>query len=144
MKTGTRSILITLLSTTLFTAGAWAAPGQGNGQDFDSRNGPPTAEDRLARMSEALDLSADQALAMLEVLLAAEQRQAQIREQNRALIEPQVCADRLATEADVLAILDDDQALLFQEMKAQRESRANQRKSRHGPSFDCSAYSAGN
>jgi hypothetical protein len=77
---------------------------------------------------------------MLEVLLAAEERHAATREEIRALIEPQVCADRVQTEANIMAILTDDQALLFEEMKAQREERANNRNRRHGPDFDCSAY----
>lgn len=144
MKNRTQSFLITLMATAALSTAAWAAPGQGNGADFDGRKGPPTAEEKLARLSEALDLSADQAVAMLEVLLVAEERQAQTREELRTLIEPQVCADRLATEADVLSILSAEQALLYQEMKAERESRANKRRDRHGPSLDCSAYAGSN
>ena len=141
MKTRIKFVATALIASLFFTA-AWAGSGNGNGGDFDVRKGPPSAEDKLARMSDALHLTADQAMAMLEVLLAAEERRAAAHEEVRALIEPQVCADRLATEEEILSILTPEQVALLEQHKEQRADRSKNRKGRHGPSFDCSAYEA--
>ena len=131
--------LLTLVAVSLLASGtALAQKGPGRGDDDGwHRPSPPTAEDRLARMSNALGLTPEQSLQMLQIMQEQEQERAALREETMALMGDRICTQRAEHEQAVLDILTDEQAELFLQFKSEREARALQRGGHHfGP--ECS------
>lgn len=135
----------------LLTAGiTFAEPG-----NYDAKSagkyrgkGSPNVEQaggpahNMARLSEVLDLTAEQEDAILAFF---RDRQAE-REALRARIMEdygdEICAQRAANEGSfedlLFSILDDDQLAIHEEMKANREAKQANRKSRRGNGgFEC-------
>lgn len=113
-------------------------PKGGPNHDRDWQKGPPSVEEKLARVSAALDLSDEQALQMLEILQANEQQRTALREQTMALMGDEICAQRSAHEQAVLDILTAEQVEIYTEIKAQREERMlNRGKRRGGGGLEC-------
>jgi len=133
--------LVTILAIgSLLMAGGAIAQNQKGERDW--LNGPPSVEEKLARISEALDLSDEQSLEMLAVLQQQENDRQAMHDQTMELMGEEICAQRAQTETSILAILDDDQAELFLQMKEERKAHAGERKrSRKGREpLDCSEY----
>lgn len=134
-----KTLIILTLSGLLVSAGAFAQKGPGpGGYDGDWLRGhKPTVEERLARISEALDLTPEQSVQMLQVLQEQEQQRLALHEETMALMGEKICAQRETHELAVLDILTAEQAELFLEHQAQRHERARARgRSLNGP--DCS------
>ena len=130
---------ILVMASLLLTGNALAQKQHGN---RDSFGGPPSAAEKLARISENLNLSDQQEIDMLVVLQDKEAQREQLREQTDALMRPEICGLMIETEKDILAILDEDQAGQFMQMKDERRNRDNDRnrhRGRMGPP-DCSGY----
>ena len=119
----------------LLSAPLSAQPEHGN---RNALQGPPSAEEQLARMSEALDLSDEQAVALLEVLQAARAEREAIHEQAMDQFGPELCALKQDTEARILAILTTEQAALLEQRKEERAANAGKRRNRDKERFDCS------
>lgn len=134
---------------TILTVAALLASGSALAQqppsDRDWIKGPPSAEDKLARISEALDLSDEQSVEMLIVLHNQEREAEALREQVHAMIGPEICANRAATETAILAILSEEQAETWAQLREERRERGENREHRRrGPGeLDCSAYEDG-
>lgn len=119
---------------------AFAAPAfAGPGGDRDGRHrGLPSAEERVAWMSEKLDLSDAQSAQLLEVMQRAEEERQALRQQFEAEMKPEICAAVERTSEEIRSILDPAQVAQFDEMLARRGEFA-ERRGRRGPSImeDC-------
>jgi Spy/CpxP family protein refolding chaperone len=106
--------------------------------------GPPTPEQKLARLSAALDLDPEQARQMFDVLLDNEAKRQALREQAMLMMGPEICALRAQTDEAILSILDQEQAQQFLQHREQRQSQAIQkRERRRAGDLDCSQYGDG-
>ncbi len=115
--------------------------GNQNGAGNHYYGGGPSTADRLARISNALGLSAEQEAALLEVLQQHELDRAAIREEMMVLMGPEICGLQADVEADILALLTEEQAALFIEHKAERGANANKGRNQRGfGPIDCTAY----
>jgi hypothetical protein len=132
-----RTLSILVMSGVLVTGTAFAQQEVGN-QDW--RGGPPSVEQKLAHLSDALGLSNQQSVDMLIVLQQAAEGREDLHAQNMALMGPEICAQRLETEEAVLAILTAEQIERLEQIKEERENDAS-RKGRRGGGrgeLDCS------
>ena len=128
----------------LSISAAGTAVAQSGEDSRDWRQGPPSVEEVLARMSTALDLSDQQSVDLLVVLQEHAAQRAALHEQSMALIGPEICAQRAAAEEDILAILTPEQTDQFLEMKEMRQAKAGERNRGRGPKGpDCSQYETG-
>jgi hypothetical protein len=123
----------------LLAAGAALAQKQQGVRDW--QKGPPSVEEKLARISAALDLSDEQSVEMLVVLQQQEEAGAALHEQTMALIGPEICAHKLETEEAILAILTPEQTETFLQIREERRAKAEEhdhgRRGRGGD-LDCS------
>lgn len=134
---------LSLLALALLTASATASaqpPGFGQrGHDGARHHGPPGAEQQLARLDEALDLSDEQAAQLLEVLQTTEAERQALHERVMAEFRPEFCALMEETDSGILALLTPEQAATFDQLKAERRERAGGRWGRGMPGLDCEA-----
>jgi len=129
------------LATTTWTAAALPALGlaalltastvQARPPENDDhwRFGPPNAEMQLARLNQALDLTDEQSVQLLEVLQAAEVERADLHARIMEQMKPEVCALMQGTEAEILTILTPEQAATFAQLKEERQDHFD---GRHG------------
>ena len=129
MNTRLSKMVSILAIASLLTAGSVLA--QNRQSDNDWQKGPPTAEEKLARISAALNLSGDQSQEMLRVLQEQGEKGAALYEQTMMLMGPEICAQRAENEEAILAILDADQTELFLQMKEQRRADAANTRNRN-------------
>jgi Spy/CpxP family protein refolding chaperone len=121
----------------LLTAGsALAGPPD---RDDSWRMGPPSAEQRLARLSQELGLDREQARQMLELLQAAEAEHEAIRARFFDEAGPEICAIRHNTEAEIMALLTPEQAAQYQMLREDHLARRTQQERRNGSNMlpDC-------
>ena len=129
MNTRLSKMVSILTIASLLTAGSVLA--QNRQSDNDWQKGPPTAEEKLARISAALNLSGDQSQEMLRVLQDQGEKGAALHEQTMMIMGPEICAQRAENEEAILAILDADQTELFLQMKEQRRADAANTRNRN-------------
>jgi hypothetical protein len=140
-----KTLFIITVTTLLFTAGAAAQNGQGNGGDrtreFDrgAQHGPADAETRVAHMTRMLDLSDEQSAELLEIMQAVDRERMALHEQAFQELEPEICTLQLNIAAEIKNILTDDQLALLEAKKSERE-KDRFGKSWRGMQLDCSAY----
>ena len=133
------------LAAVLFTSGtALAEPGSPSADRPEHHRGPPSAEEKLARMARFLDLDEQQSADMLAVLQEAEARRNDLHGQAVTELGPDICAAMQQTDADIVAILDEDQAAQWEEMKNRRRSHSEgkSRRARAGEGPDCDQLEA--
>ena len=126
-----------VLATTLILAGlltAGTAQAQAQRSDRPWHPGPRGAEEQLVHLDQALDLTDEQSLQMLELLQAAEAEREDLHTRAMESFQPEICALRQNTEAEILSILTPEQAAAFQQLQ---EERAHRRQGRRGPMPDC-------
>jgi len=121
--------------------GGGKAAGNGGGVDTEWNGGPAN---KMARLSEMLGLSDEQEDAILNHFRDQEARREEMRAQIWAMFGPEICAQREANqgsfEALLATILDAEQLMLHEEMKANREAkRANRQNKRGNGNFECPA-----
>jgi len=129
MNTRLSKMVSILAIASLLTAGSVLA--QNRQSDNDWQKGPPTAEEKLARISAALNLNGDQSQEMLRLLQEEGEQRAALHEQTMMLMGPEICAQRAEHEEAMLAILDQDQTELFMQMKKQRQASATRSQGRN-------------
>jgi Spy/CpxP family protein refolding chaperone len=130
---------IVALTTLMFAASAMAEPPRGKGQGGEWHHGPPGAEQQLARLDQALELSDEQSAELLAVLQAADAEREALHERVMAQFRPEICALMLETDADVIAVLTPEQAEAFQQMKEERRQRKDGGWGGHMAGFGCYA-----
>lgn len=118
----------------LFAAGTALA--QADRPDRQWHHGPPGAVQQLAHLEQALDLTDDQALQLLEVLQDAEAEREALHTRAMESFQPEVCALRERTQAEVMAILTPEQAAELEQLREERTSRQGGRGG--APKVDCS------
>ena len=101
------------------------------------RGGPPNAEQHLARLSQELGLDAEQSRQMLGLLQGAHAEHEALRARMFEEFQPELCALRESTQADILDILTPEQGELFMQLKEQKQSQAGNNKRRHWSAEDC-------
>jgi len=146
MKKFLKPIVSILAVASLFVAGSAFAQQQHQqpgGRDW--QKGPPSVEEKLARISDALDLSAEQSAEMLAVLQEQESNRQALHERTMEIMGAEICAQKAQAEQAILAILDADQAELFLQMQEDRQIRANSRtrSGKRHDGLDCSGYEGG-
>lgn len=138
MKKGIRIFAVLLTAAAMLT-GITALAG-GPERDGPWRMGPAGPEQRLARLSEQLDLSPEQSRQMLQLLQAAADDHEAVRERFFEQFGPEICAIRQNTEADILALLTPAQVAQFELLKAQRDEKQIRQRNGVSARHDCSAY----
>ena len=132
------SLAATLILAGLLTAGAALAQAQRHDQprnaDRPWHHAPRSAEQQLAHLDLALELTDEQSLQLLEVLQVAEAEREALHARAMESFQPEICALRQNTEADILAILTPEQA---ENLRLLQQERAGRRESRHGFMPDC-------
>ena len=113
--------------------------------DRDWQKGPTSVEEKLARISGALDLSDEQSAEMLALLQQQEKNRQDLHDRTMAIMGAEICAQKALAEEEILSILDTDQAELFLQMKADRQARGGDRnRSRKGRGdLDCTEFEGG-
>ena len=135
MKHPITPLLTTILAVTVFAAGQLQAR-----PDMARHHGRPDAEMRVAHMSSALELSDQQSTQLLELFQDVDEERRAMHEQTMELMKPQICELQLSTWTAVNEILDDDQQVQLEELKASRESDKGHHRSRGMHDLDCSAF----
>lgn len=122
MKTVRASTIGILLCAGMLSSPALLAGksqgGMGWGND-DWDRGPPTAEEKVARMDRALDLEDEQADALLDVLRRADADRAALHAQFQSEYQPELCSLRDSIDADIAAILTPEQAAQWDQLRQQ-------------------------
>ena len=133
-----RAITFLLVGGLMFSGAVLAKNEQGKSR-ADGFGGPPSATEKLARLSEMLDLGPEQEAAMLLVLQETEKQRAYLHEQAMNMFGEQICANRADAHQQVLSILTEEQAAVLEEKQQERSARAEERGSRRGGDrLDCS------
>jgi Spy/CpxP family protein refolding chaperone len=99
------------------------------------RHGGPhefDAAKRVERMTEELDLSAEQGEQLLAVFEAADTKREALRKQIEEQFKPAMCAQQLATAEQVREILTDEQEAEFED-RLERMADLAEGKGRRGP-----------
>jgi hypothetical protein len=147
MKTFLKPIVSILAAASLLAAGSAFAQQQQQPQHGarDWQKGPPSVEEKLARLSAMLDLSDEQSAEMLAVLQIQESNRQALQERTMEIMGAEICTQKAQAEEAILAILNTDQAELFLQMQEDRQIRPNSRtRSRKGHDpLDCSGYEGG-
>jgi len=143
MKTRVSTAITVLAIASLLAAGSAFADNQQRNRDW--QKGPPSVEQKLARISEALDLSDEQSSQMLRILQQQEQTKRARHDEIMALMGPEICAQRAEAEDAILSILDEEQTALYLEIRQQRQERGDRhdRQRRARDPVDCAAYEGG-
>ena len=138
-----RTVLLVFLAV-LISGSLVAQTGNRNQQgDAGWRHGPPSAERMVERLSQELDLSAEQAGQLLTVLKEAEAEREALHQQALEQMKPEICALHLDTQDQVRQILSDDQYAELEALKTERAERRAQGKGKRpgiGVSPDCSEF----
>ena len=127
------AIIATLASAVVLTAGVALA--QSERFDRQWHQGPPGASQKLAHLDRALDLSDEQARQLLDVLQAAEAEREALHAQAMDAFQPEICALRQTTEAEIRAILTTEQIATLEQLQQERAGRHERR--RGPPELDC-------
>jgi len=140
MKTRLSTAITALAIASLLAAGSAFADNQQ--RDRDWQKGPPSAEQKLARISDALNLSDEQSAQMLRILQQQELTKRARHDEIMALMGPEICAQRAEAEDAILSILDEEQTALYLETRQQRQERGyrHNRQGRARDPQDCTAY----
>lgn len=127
----------TLLTTTLAIVLIPAASLQAQ-PNKARHHGPPDAEMRVAHLTRALELSDQQSADLLEVFQAVDEERRALRQQALLQMKPQICELRQATEEEINTILDDEQLVKLEEIKANHERGRGRRDWHAINEMDCS------
>jgi Spy/CpxP family protein refolding chaperone len=132
------SLAAILILAGLLTTGAALAQAQradpSRSPDRPWHHEPRGAEQQLAHLDHALDLTDEQSLQLLEVLQLAEAEREALHARAMESFQPEICALRQNTEADIFAILTPEQA---ETLRLLQQERAGRREHRHGFMPDC-------
>lgn len=139
--------VVSLLAAGSIFAGNGNSDGSGNGkggqkagQDTEWNGGPAH---KMARISEMLGLSELQEDQILDFFRMQEENRELMRARIMEAFGDEICAQRAANEGSfeelLLGMLDENQLLIHEEMKANRESRQanNRRGGRGNGGFEC-------
>ena len=126
------------LAALLLSGAAVAGPPDDSPRWHDkARHGPPGAEQHLARLDEALDLSDAQSAELLALLQTAEAERQALHERIMSEYRPEICALMQDTEAGIVAVLTPEQAATLEDLKANRRDRSTGRWGHGFAGFDC-------
>lgn len=114
-----------------------APPGDGPRWKDGARHGPPGAEQQLARLDQALDLSDTQSEQLLALLQSAEAERESLQARIAEQFRPEICALRDETEAGILEVLTPEQAEAFGQLQEERRGRFDRGWGRGVPGLDC-------
>jgi len=150
-----KSIIVIGLISLMAAGASFAAPGNGQGMGAGNSGAADSSPgigrgagpaQRMARFSEKLQLTESQEDEILEFFRQREADREAMQQRIMETFGQQICEQRAANEGAfeelLLSVLNEDQLLLHEEMKAQREDRkANRQMSRRGTGgLDCSIY----
>ena len=127
-----------ILTAILISGSALAQTGRPEGQ---WHHGPPGAAQKLAHLERALGLSDEQSRQLLEILQGAEAEREALHAQMMEQYQPDICALRLDTEAQIRTVLTAEQITAFEQLQEERE-RTGPRSGRRGARApDCATES---
>lgn len=113
---------------------AWAQQGPGKGQG----HGRPSLDDRVARLSQELDLTDEQAADVREIMQQAQASRPNVRIMEREEARPALCKHMLETDAQIKAVLTESQVEQYETFKESRKAGLGGGRGR-GP-VDCSEF----
>lgn len=140
MQHRTTILVLSLAAAAALTAGTALAQWphrDGRWHQGPSHGGPPSAEQQLARLHEQLQLTDQQSVQLLQVLLAREEEHEALRASMLEQMRPELCSLMQNTEADILAVLTPEQGEQFLELGAERRARAHEHSGRGKAALDC-------
>ncbi|MEJ8568720.1 hypothetical protein [Elongatibacter sediminis] len=117
------SLTLCLFTLALVAAGTASARPHGDGH----RGFPPSAEQQVARMSEALDLDDAQSAELLVILQHAEIEREELRANMEESFKPDICALRAQTAEEIRSVLNAEQIAQMEEHLERRAERAEKR-----------------
>lgn len=124
-------ILSLLLAIPLLAVIAPAAQYQGGGMGGGGRRGPMTPNDRLKRLTKALNLTADEQTKIKPVLMDEQKNMGNLRSNSsgdRQAMRDQMMKIQQDANDQIRAVLDDTQKGKFEDMlKAQQQRMQNRR-----------------
>lgn len=139
MKTrSTLSLLAVTAASLLVATSATARQEGGHRGDREGHRGPPDAETRVAKMTKMLDLSDEQSAQLLVIMQEQDIERQALHNQMMDLMRPELCDQKLRSEAEVATILTDEQLVMLEEKKAAREEKGGKRGHRGMGDLDCS------
>ena len=124
MKTVIWSFLFCLLLAT----NASAQPGP---RDGDRGWGPPSPEDRVELLKEALNLDDKQSAKLLEILSSADAQKSALRKKHMEQIHQDMCALKKSTTGQVKSVLTPEQSAEFDKLMLLKAHMQEQRKRHH-------------
>jgi Spy/CpxP family protein refolding chaperone len=111
---------------------AWSQQGQGKG------HGRPSLDERVARLSQELDLSDEQAMQVRDIMSDAQASRPNVRIMDREEARPALCRHMLETDARIKAVLSESQVEQYDVFKESRKAGMGGGRGR-GP-VDCSEF----
>ena len=133
-------VIAVTLAGLLATGYAAAQPSERDHGKHGKHRMPHGAEQQLARLDEALDLSDEQSAELLPILQNAESERRALHERMQEEFRPELCAMMGSTHSRILSVLTPEQAEHFDEIKSQRSERRHQGRGR--PNLDCEGLDA--
>jgi len=124
MKTVIWSFLFCLLLAT----SASAQPGP---RDGDRDWGPPSPEDRVELLKEALNLDDKQSARMLEILTTSDAQKSALRKKYQEQVHQEVCALKKNTTGQIKSVLTSEQSAEFDKLMLLKAHMQEQRKRHH-------------
>lgn len=143
MKTRTAFFPAIVATAALLATGAVMADPYGqneNGPGGFRHGGPPSAERQLAWLHEQLDLTEDQSVELLPLLQSRQAAQEELRARVLEEMRPEMCAQKQATDADILEVLTPEQAERYLQLQEQRRSTTGDRRGRGPGPLNCEGY----
>ena len=133
-------ITITILAGLMAFAIIGQAQDRSHDGDRRGHSGPPDPSRMVAHLTETLDLSAEQAGALLTVLMVADQERQALLDEAREEMKPEFCALQLDTQDQVRNILSAEQYASLEALKAERMENHQAKQGGRRGELDCSDY----
>jgi Spy/CpxP family protein refolding chaperone len=138
-----KKLTLPLFFCLLLAANAHAEPGHHHGRgDWQ----PPSAADRVARMSEELKLDEKQQAELLQIFEATDAQRDALRAKHEEQIRQDMCSLHKSVDAQIKNVLTADQSASFDEMMARRAAHHEEHRGPHGkdhrPFMDCDSQGA--
>ena len=141
MKTPSTRAVLAIATAFLLVAGSAMARQEGGRHGYpDGHRGPPDAETRVARMTQALDLTDEQSARLLVVMQDLDSERRVLHDQVMEQMKPELCDLQSRTEIEIADILTPEQQVLAEELKAERPGKGSRRGRRGPEGLDCSEF----
>ena len=141
MKTPSTRAVLAIATAFLLVAGSAMARQEGGRHGYpDGHRGPPDAETRVARMTQALDLTDEQSARLLVVMQDLDSERRVLHDQVMEQMKPELCDLQSRPDSEIADILTPEHHVLAEELKAERPGKGSRRGRRGPEGLDCSEF----